>query len=215
VPTVFARNHEEFDKLFCKVIEISKNVQIDFMDGLFVKTKGVGLMSVPDLHVYKNHNFEAHLMVEHPDTWVRSLKKKGFKKVLFHFEAYNDVSKIKRLVNHVIQEDLIPGVVFNPRTKFKNIIEVKDFCPIIMFMGHRPGIEGKSLKRKVLRNIKKLRDLDKEVVIQVDGGVNNKTVGKLVSAGVDIVSIGSYISKSKNPGEVFWNLKSKFFLGKG
>ena len=86
IPTIFATNKSDFDKRFNLLRKISKNLQIDFMDGKLVDSKSISLNEVPNLSRYKN-NFEAHLMVKNPDRWISDLEKKGFSKVIFHIEA--------------------------------------------------------------------------------------------------------------------------------
>jgi len=86
IPTIFSKNKKQFNERFNKLIKISKNIQIDFMDGKFVKAKSVQLSQIPNLKKYKN-NFEAHLMVKNPESWITKLKQKGFKKIIFHYSS--------------------------------------------------------------------------------------------------------------------------------
>ncbi len=208
IPTVFAHNKKEFNKRFAKLVKNSKDIQIDFMDENFVKAKSVKLDNIPNLKKYKN-NFEAHLMTKNPEKWLSELRKKGFKKILFHFEAFDNENKVKKLVHEIKAIGLIPGVVFNPDTSFRYIFNARKYAGLIMFMGHVPGVEHKNLEKNVLEKIKALRRIDKNIKIQVDGGVNDKTIKKLKKAGVDFVNVGSFVGNAQNPGEVLKDLKKK------
>ena len=76
IPTIFARNKKEFDSKFSKLIKVSKDLQIDFMDNGFVKTRSVSLKELPSFR--GKGRFEAHLMVNNPENYIDELKKKGF-----------------------------------------------------------------------------------------------------------------------------------------
>ena len=206
IPTIFAKSKKEFDERFSKVIPISKNIQIDFMDGKFVKSKSIQLSQLEDLKKF-NKNFEAHLMVSNPSRYIKILKQKGFKKIFFHFESVENPEKI---IAQIKKEKLIPGIVFNPKTSFNSIIKIKDSVPIIMFMGHAPGVEKIPFDLKVLEKIKKLRATDKKIKIQIDGGATPQIIKKLAKAKVDYVNSGSHISNSKNPKQALKELNLLF-----
>jgi len=86
IPTIFATNKKQFLERFKTLRPLSKNLQIDLMDGKFVKAKSISLSQIPNLKKYKN-NFEAHLMTEFPQKRIPKLKSLGFKKFIFHFTA--------------------------------------------------------------------------------------------------------------------------------
>src|SRR3989338_6887684 len=94
IPTIFALNEEDFQHRFDKLIKISKELQIDFMDGKFVKSKSINFSIIPNLRKFKKHRFEAHLMTLHPEKYISILKKKGFKKIIFHFDTDDNVKTI-------------------------------------------------------------------------------------------------------------------------
>jgi ribulose-phosphate 3-epimerase len=206
IPTVFARTKKEFDKDFEVVSDISKDVQIDFMDGKFVKSKSPGLPSVPKI---TKGNYEAHLMVRSPEKMIGKLKEKGFKKVLFHYEAMADELEIQRTVDKIKEKGMGAWIVFCPDTQSMDVIWILDLIKGldgVMFMGHLPGVEGIDLNLGVLDTIKIVKKKFK-IKVEIDGGVNDKTIKLLKKAGVDIVSVGGYISKSKNPRNQLEKLK--------
>ncbi|MAG38242.1 hypothetical protein CMI45_02565 [Candidatus Pacearchaeota archaeon] len=209
VPTVFAKNKKDFDSRFKKLIKVSKELQIDFMDGKFVKSKGVSLKDIPRLR--GKGKFEAHLMVKNPGEWIQDLKKKGFSKVLVHYEAVKDIDNLSRIVFLIKSEKMKSWLVFNPETDFNRIKEVLSRMDIdgIMFMGVKPGKEGQKLDPNLIRKVSNVRNFDRKIKIQVDGGINDKNVGNLGKAGVDIVNVGSFVSQAKDPKKSFELLKKK------
>src|SRR3989344_7462066 len=120
VPTVFAKNKKDFDLKFREIVKTNKEIQIDFMDGIFVKSKSIGLKDLPNLKKYKN-KFEAHLMVKDPGNWIYDLKESGFYKVLFHYESVKDLDEINRLVFFVKSEKMVACIVFDPKNDFHKV----------------------------------------------------------------------------------------------
>ncbi len=208
IPTVFAKTKKEFEKRFSKLIGISRNFQIDFMDGKFVASQGISLKDIPNLKKFKGKNFEAHLMVSNPSDWISDLKNKGFKKIIFHYEACSDVNEIKQIIDKIGKGGV---VAFNPSTSINEIISILKETKIknILLMGVKPGKEGQKIDSNIYKRISNIKRFDKEIRIQVDGGVNDKTIKNLAEAGADYFNVGSFFSRTRNPKEVFKKLENK------
>jgi len=205
IPTVFAKNKKEFDSRFAKLSKVSKELQVDFMDGKLVRAKGIRLSDIPNLR--GKGNFEAHLMVANPGKWILGLKKKGFKKVLFHYESFRDIRKIENLIVKLKKAKMKVFITVNPGTSVKKIMPFLTSVDGVMFMGVNPGRENQRFVPGVFEKIKELRRHSKGVKIQVDGGVSDKTIGRLKRSGVDIVNSGSYISDAEKPREALARLR--------
>src|SRR3989344_3001840 len=166
IPTIFATSKKEFNERFEKILHISKNIQIDFMDGKFVKAKSISPKQVPSLKKYKK-NFEAHLMVKSPEKYLSTLKKKGFKKVIIHIESLNPetLAKAKKL-------NLKLFLALNPETPVESLIIFLPKIRGVLFMGVHPGREGQNFIPEVYSKIKQLKKISPSKKIQVDGGIN-------------------------------------------
>lgn len=206
IPTVFATTKEEFNERLSKVSRLSRNLQIDFMDGKFVKTRSISLAELPHLNSTKN-KFEAHLMVSNPEAWIHSLKEKGFEKVIFHVES---TKKIEETIALVRSAGLIPYIALNPETPTEKVFPFLSKLKGVMFMGVTPGREHQSLDPKIFERIKLLRSVNKAVKIQVDGGVSDKNVVRLAKAGANYLNSGSYIAESDKPKEAYRLLVNSF-----
>ncbi|MEM3113054.1 MAG: hypothetical protein QXI33_01370 [Candidatus Pacearchaeota archaeon] len=206
IPTIFAKTKKEFDERFFKIIKISKEIQIDFMDGHFVRNKGIKLSDVPNLKHFKN-KFEAHLMTNHPNTWIKRLKNKGFHKVIFHYESLKNENEIKKLVNEIHKLDMEAFIAINPDTHESKILSVLNFIDGILIMGVYPGKEHQKLIFKTYLKIKNIREKNKKIPIQVDGGVNFHNSRRLSEEGATILNSGSLIANSDNPKEVLEELR--------
>lgn len=195
IPTVFAMSKTQFEKRFSKLVKISKNIQIDFMDGKFVQSKSISIKEIPNLKKFAN-NFEAHLMMYNPEKYLSNLKSKGFKKVIFHVES-------TKLPEQFIAEskklNLKCFIALNPETPLQKISPFLNKVDGVLFLGVRPGKEHQSFVSGVFKKIKSLRAVDKKIKIQVDGGVNEKVARTLFRLKVNSLNSGSFVSNSENP----------------
>jgi ribulose-phosphate 3-epimerase len=205
IPTVFAHNKREFNKKFNVLINVSNNLQIDFMDGKFVKAKSISLSSIPSLKKYKI-NFEAHLMVSDPEKHISKLKQKGFKKIIFHLESQEHSYDVEELIKKIKKHKLEPMIAINPETKVERVLPFLLQIKGVLFMGVHPGREHQKFINKVYKKIKLLKKIHKKTKVQIDGGANPGTIKKLAKMGVDYINSGSYISESKNPKGEFKKL---------
>jgi len=206
IPTIFSKNKTEFKERFQKVKDLSKKLQIDFMDGNFVKGKSILPSALPDLKKYSNV-FEAHLMVKDPELWFERIKDKGFKKIIFHYESFSDKNKIIEFKQKIEKKKMIPVLAVNPETGISKIRELLPMFKYVQLMGIKPGKEGQKLLPTTYHKIRKISKEFPRTYIQIDGGVNKETSKKLFHAGADILNSGSYICKSKNPQKAIENLK--------
>ncbi len=207
IPTIFAHNKKEFTEQFEKLLPISKSLQIDFMDGKFVPAKSVALNQIPNLSRLK-HNFEAHLMVKNPIRDIKSIKQKGFAKIIFHIESYNKDKMIEKTISLIKSQKMEVFIALNPETPLSKILPFVEKVNGILFMGVNPGREHQSFIPDVYKKIAQLRSHNKKIPIQVDGGATPEVIKRLVKLEVNAVNSGSYISESKNPKETYKELTS-------
>jgi len=202
IPTVFATNKRDFKEKFSKLSRVSDSLQIDFMDGKFVNNTSIGVSDIPRVK-----NYEAHLMVYNPGKWLDKLKKKNFKKIIFHYESFKTDRMIREFISKAKSFRFDVFIAINPETKVKDILGFIKEVDGILIMGVHPGRERQKLIRKTYSKIKKIRKLNKEIPIQIDGGVNPKTASKLINAGATILNSGSFISKAENPRRAIERLR--------
>lgn len=209
-PTVFATSKQEFNNRFNKLIKISKNIQIDFMDGKFVKAKSPSINSIPNLKKYKN-NFEAHIMVFKPEKYIKKLKQKGFSKIIFHIESQKTNKKIINTINKIKKQNLISFIALNPETQIRKIQPFLKNINGVLIMGVHPGKERQHLLPTTYKKIKQLRKINKKIPIQVDGGVSQNNIKNLANAGANLFNTGSYIAQATNPKQLLKTLNSLIY----
>lgn len=202
IPTIFSRNKREFSERLRKLARVSRSLQIDIMDGKFVKAKSVKISDIPKLP--GNHVFEAHLMVKNPEEYIGKMKKKGFKKIIFHFNSGDNVKTLALIK----EKGMKAFLAVNPENKTKDFSYLFDLIDGILVMGVHPGKENQKFIPETLKKIKEIRQLT-DKPLQVDGGVNLKTIGSLKKAGATIFNSGSFVSEAEKPKEAMRLLLKK------
>ncbi len=135
-------------------------------------------------------------MVAHPLQWIEKLKEAGFKRVILHFESKDDIldciNKIKELGMEV-------GIALNIDTPIEKLEQFKDKINLVLLMAIVPGFQGQSFLPEVIDKIKETSHLRSKgnysFRIGVDGAVKDINIKDIVEAGVDFVTVGSFLLK--------------------
>ena len=173
-------------------------IHIDVMDGMFVPNITIGPEVISSIRKYSKKIFDVHLMINSPSHYIDNFYKAGADIITIHLEADNHPI---RTLEYIKSLGIKAGVSINPATNEENLKYLLDYCDLILVMLVNPGFGGqKTLESQVkkLHMIKELltREKNKYILLEVDGGVNNKNFSTLVNAGADILVAGSAIFNS-------------------
>ncbi len=189
IPAIIAKKQEELEERILKVKDFVELIQLDFMDGKFVPNESINFdFNLPET----NCKYEAHLMVDDPNSWIEKNHSK-VNTILAHFESLDNPKETIELIKNKNKKT---GFVLNPETK---IDEIKEFLPSldqVLIMTVKPGFYGSKFIPEMKEKIKKLREIAPEIDIEVDGGINDKTIELVNKAGANMFVSGSYIVKS-------------------
>ena len=167
-------------------------VHLDVMDGAFVPNLTFGAPVVRSLRSKSSLPFDVHLMVAHPQNFVKDFAAAGADYFTFHIEA---AVHVHRLITEIRTAGMKPGVSIVPSTPVYLLDEVLPFVDLVLVMTVNPGFGGQTMIPRCLEKIKKLREYREKYgyryLISVDGGVNAKTLPTVCDAGADVVVSGS------------------------
>ena len=90
------------------------------------------------------------------------------------------------------------GVAINASTPVNVLERVLDKVDMVLVMSVNPGFGGQKYIPETARKLKELRKMldatgNYEVLIQVDGGINETTVDQVLEAGANIIVAGSAV----------------------
>lgn len=183
-------------------------IHIDAMDGQFVPNLTLGPNVVSAIRRITTLPLDVHLMIDTPERFVDEFAKAGADYITVHVEATNH---LHRVLQQIKSHGIKCGVVINPATPVSAIECVLADVDLVLVMTVNPGFGGQSFIPMTLEKVKQLAILREQnhynYLIEVDGGINHKTVKICREAGVDIAVAGSYIYDSNDIKEAIDSLK--------
>lgn len=178
-------------------------VHCDIMDGHFVPNISYGIPIVKAVHPATKKVVDCHLMIEHPELYVKAFAAAGADMITVHQEA---CVHLDRQVAQIHDLGCKAGVALNPATPVETLVDILHAVDMVLIMSVNPGFGGQKFIPRALDKVRRLRTLAPDLLIQVDGGVNAETGAKLVAAGADVLVAGSYVFGAKEPREAIHSL---------
>ena len=183
-------------------------IHIDVMDGHFVPNITIGPVVVSKIRKISDIFFDVHLMIENPGKYVEQFAKAGADLITIHAEACDDILST---INKVKDLGCKVGVSINPETSLDVIKEIIQNVDLVLIMSVHPGFGGQSFIEDVLPKIKKTRDIiskiDKEIHLEVDGGINDKTAKTAIEYGADVLVAGNFVFTNASYRDAIQSLK--------
>ncbi|MBW1836429.1 MAG: ribulose-phosphate 3-epimerase [Deltaproteobacteria bacterium] len=169
-------------------------IHIDVMDGHFVPNITMGPMIVEAASRVTSLPLDVHLMIANPDQFIPQFVKAGAELISVQVEA---CVHLNRTIHMIKDHGLRAGVVLNPSTPLFTLEWILEYIDFVLIMGVNPGFGGQSFIPNTLDRIRELcqwiTDRGLSTLIQVDGGVNEETIGAISLAGASVFVAGSAI----------------------
>lgn len=198
----------DFAKLAEEIQDVEKKgarcIHLDLMDGHFVPNLTFGIPVVQAVRKYTQLPFDAHLMVEHPETYIDGLAAAGVTYVTVHQEACVHLDRVLQAIHDVHMK---AGVALNPATPVTTLEWVAAQVDLILIMSVNPGFGGQRFLPYAVEKIKQARALldasgNTCAAVQVDGGINRKTAPSVKAAGATFLVAGSAIFGASDRAEI-------------
>lgn len=172
-------------------------LHIDVMDGHFVPNISFGAAIMASIRSYSDKPFDVHLMISPVDPYIEAFAKAGANYISVHAEAGNHLHRTIQLIKSF---GVKAGIVLNPATAANVVEPVIDDIDLILVMSVNPGFGGQKFIHSQLDKISILRQMigDRDIRLQVDGGVNVDTAKLCIAAGADTLVAGSAVFKDGN-----------------
>lgn len=181
-------------------------VHIDVMDGLFVPNYQLPVSEVNKLGHLSNKLFDIHLMMEEPEAFIEHLSITNIDCITFHIEI-DPEQNISDLVNMIRKKGYKTGLAIKPNTDMSLLDKYLDIIDKVIIMSVEPGFGGQKFLENTVSRINTLRKKRPDIIIEVDGGINDETIAKVKDI-VDIAVVGSYITNSTNYEKTINELKN-------
>ncbi len=181
---------------------------IDIMDGLFVPNISFGFPVLAAINKYAKKPLDVHLMIVDPDRYLKEFKDLGAAVITVHYEA---CTHLHRTIQAIKDLGCKAGVAINPHTPTSVLSEVIDDLDLVLVMSVNPGFGGQSFIENSYKKITEVRMMaanrNKNLLIEVDGGVNHNNAFSLLKAGADVLVAGNAVFSADDPADAITELK--------
>ena len=189
-----------------KAVETADWLHIDVMDGHFVPNITIGVPVVKSIRKVTKLPLDVHLMIENPEKYVEAFAQAGADIITFHFEAVKDVKKVIDLIKSF---NIKAGMSIKPKTSPDEVLEYLKYLDLLLVMTVEPGFGGQSFMKDCAEKIPVIKaHAPKDLIIQVDGGINADTARICTELGANSLVAGNYIYNSDNIKSAIDSLRS-------
>ena len=184
-------------------------LHMDIMDGVFVPNISFGFPVLEAVAGICQKPLDVHFMTVHPEDYIARTAKLGAMMMNVHYEA---CTHLHRTIQQIHSAGMKAGVTLNPSTPVSMLEDIICEVDMVLLMSVNPGFGGQKFIENTIGKVIRLREMiaskGSHALIEVDGGVQDETAPRLVSAGVDVLVSGSYVFKAKDPIATIHDLKA-------
>ena len=184
-------------------------IHVDVMDGHFVPNITIGPLVVEAVKRVTELPLDVHLMIENPDLYLKDFARAGSTLMTVQVEA---CVHLHRTIQAIKGLEVKAGVALNPATPLSTIEWLLEDVDLVLIMSVNPGFGGQEFIPQALQKIRELKAMirakNPNVVIEVDGGINQETIRSVAQAGADVFVAGSAIFGSADYGKTIRKLRS-------
>lgn len=173
---------------------------IDVMDGMFVPNITIGQPVVKAIKKHARKPLDVHLMIMDPDRYIQGFKDAGADILTVHAEACRHLN---RTLAAIRQAGMKAGVSINPHTPVCMIENIVEYADLILIMSVNPGFGGQKFIENSYRKIEETAQLrekyNRDLIIEVDGGVSLENTPKLLACGANALVAGNAVFSAPDP----------------
>lgn len=168
-------------------------IHIDVMDGLFVPDTKFSIEEIKEINNVSNKKLDIHLMVEDPIIYIEKLHNMNINNITIHIEIDKDIDN---LIDKIHSLGYQARLAISPNTNVELLYPYLNKVEGILIMSVNPGKGGQEFMPNTLSRAQYIKKINNNLSLEIDGGVNNTNVDLIKDSGIDIIVVGSYITKS-------------------
>ena len=196
VPAVLVKTKKDLMNRLRRAAPYFSRVQVDIIDGKFAKNRTIGANSLKGVRT--KLKLEIQLMVKDVDKYVDEFIKLKPWMITFPIESCKDAKHINELIKRIKKARIKAGISINPETPTHKIKPFLKKIDLALVMTIHPGFGGQSFLPETVPKIRHVRKWDKNIDLEVDGGIHIGTACIAARAGANVFVAGGAIYKAKN-----------------
>jgi ribulose-phosphate 3-epimerase len=202
LPAIIAPDQKGLDKMLDKVKDFAENIMLDLMDGKFVSASSLDF----DMKLPPGPRYQFHVMAIDPIVRLMGAPSE-IDTVVLHAESLESIDEALKASK---KKGVKLFIAMNPDTGIDIVKPYLSELDGVLIMSVHPGQYGAKFLPEQLMKVKAIRSLREDITIEVDGGMNDKSMGIAVEAGANQIASGSFIMKNSNPKAAYESLKALF-----
>jgi ribulose-phosphate 3-epimerase len=183
-------------------------IHIDIMDGIFVPNISFGFPVMQAVKKHATKPLDVHLMIADPDRYLQQFADAGASVITVHLEACNH---LHRTIQAIKALGCKAGVALNPHTSVYQLENILSDLDLVLIMSVNPGFGGQKFINTTYRKIHQLTTMCSEyrpnLLIEVDGGVNQQNAVGLIEAGANVLVAGNFVFADADPKKAISDIK--------
>lgn len=200
----------DFANLESEIKRLEENgadwVHVDVMDGHFVPNLTIGAPVVKAIKPVTKLPMDVHLMIENPAKYVKDFALAGADIITFHYEATKETTF--DVINIIKSYGAKVGISIKPKTPVSAIRPYLDMVDLVLIMTVEPGFGGQKFMEDCADKIIEVKAYaNKDIIVEVDGGVNAQTAEHCRKCGADALVAGNYVFSSGDMKEAIASLR--------
>ena len=210
-PSILSADFSKMGEEVENIVEAGADyIHLDVMDGKFVDNITFGFKMIKDLRKLTSAVFDVHLMIDEPETYVDRFIESGADIITVHLEAVK--KPVIEVVKKIRARGVKSAVSIKPKTDVNLLKPLIPYVDMVLIMSVEPGFGGQAFIESSLDKVRAVKEMikaeNRDIEIEIDGGINEKTAAAAVSAGVDVLVAGSYVFKAEDRKKAIAFLKN-------
>ena len=207
-PSLLAADFSKLDREIARIEDSADMLHLDVMDGLFVPNMSFGQCVISSIRRVSGLIFDVHLMITEPMRYIEDFAKAGADIITIHYESCDNQIEVLKAIREL---GVKPSISIKPATPAFILEPLLDYVDMVLVMTVEPGFGGQSFIPETLESVRCIKQLaeakGKNIMIEVDGGINKDNIRTAYEAGANVFVAGSSVFKAADPASAIAELK--------
>ncbi len=207
-PSLLAADFSDLKGEIAKIENSADMLHLDVMDGIFVPNISFGPGVISDIRKVSGLIFDVHLMITEPMRYIANFAKAGADIITIHYESCDNQIEVLKAIREL---GVKPAISIKPATPAFVLEPILDYVDMVLVMTVEPGFGGQSFITETLESVRGVKQLaeakGKNIMIEVDGGINKDNIRTAYEAGADVFVAGSSVFRAPSPMEAIAELR--------